>query len=73
MQTARTTRKQQIINHLTSGRTLTQGEAIVLGYGTRLAARIKDLRTEGHKIVTSMKFDIHGIPYAEYRLIERRA
>jgi hypothetical protein len=67
------TRKQQIISHLTSGRTLTQGEAIVLGYGTRLAARIKDLRNEGHKIVTSMKFDIHGIPYAEYRLIERRA
>lgn len=66
------TRKQQVLTHLLSGRTLTQGEATVLGYGTRLAARVRDLRRDGHKIVTTNKFDIHGIPYGEYRLISRK-
>lgn len=67
------TRIAQVLRHLTSGKSLTQGEAIILGYGTRLAAHIHDLRGKGHTIVTTMKEDLHGFPYAEYRLVTRRA
>lgn len=62
------TRYDQVLNHLTSGRSLTQGEAITLGYGTRLAATIHDLKKRGHKIETVSKRDLKGIPYAEYQL-----
>ncbi|CAB4139292.1 Helix-turn-helix domain containing protein [uncultured Caudovirales phage] len=65
----RPTRKSQVLTHLLSGRTLTQGEATVLGYGTRLAARVLDLKRDGHNIQTKMKFDIHGNPYGEYKLL----
>ena len=67
------TRLEQVLAHLITGKSLTQGEAIVLGYGTRLAATVHDLRGKGHTIVTTMKEDIHGAPYAEYRLVTRRA
>lgn len=62
------TRYAQVLNHLTSGRSLTQGEAFVLGYGTRLAATIHDLRKRGHKIDSRVKHDLNGRPYSEYRL-----
>ena len=65
-------RKQRILNHLLTGRSLTQGEAIVLGYGLRLAARINELKAAGHRIRTVLKYDINGIQYAEYSLVTRR-
>lgn len=65
------TRYEQVLNHLTSGRSLTQGEALVLGYGTRLAATVHALKKRGHNIVTTMKEDLHGYPYAEYSLVIR--
>lgn len=67
------TRYDQVLNHLTSGRTLTQGEALVLGYGTRLAATIHALKKRGHNIVTTMKEDLNGYPYAEYSLVTRNS
>lgn len=66
-------RCDQLLKFLTTGRTITQGEAIVLGFGTRLAATVHDLRGAGHNVVTSMKEDCHGNPYAEYRLVTRKA
>ncbi len=65
------TRYDQVLNHLTSGRSLTQGEATVLGYGTRLAATIHDLKGRGHNITSTIKKDLNGRPYAEYRLVTR--
>jgi hypothetical protein len=66
------TRNDQVLSHLLSGRTITQGEAIVLGYGTRLASTIHRLRGKGHNIVTAMKEDLSGIEYAEYSLVQRK-
>ena len=44
------TQRAQILNHLQSGASLTQCEALNL-YGVgRLAARIQELRAEGHDI-----------------------
>lgn len=67
------TRYDQVLNHLLSGKTLSQGEALVLGYGTRLAATVHDLKKRGHNIVTSMKRDINGAPYADYSLVTRNS
>ncbi len=66
-------RLDQVLTHLLSGKSLTQGEGIVLGYGTRVAASVHALRDRGHNIVTTMKEDLKGFPYAEYRLVTRRA
>ena len=65
------TRIDQVIRHLSTGRTLTQGEATILGYGTRLAATIHDIKRKGHNVVTTIKHDINGYPYAEYKLVTR--
>lgn len=65
-------RCDQLLRFLTTGRTITQGEAIVLGFGTRLAATVHDLRGAGHNVVTTMKEDCHGNSYAEYRLVTRK-
>lgn len=62
-------RQQMVLNHLLTGRSLTQGEAILLGYGTRLAAKIHRLKGKGYKICTVMKYDINDIPYAKYSLV----
>ena len=57
-----------VLAHLTRGSHLTPLEAIGL-YGIyRLAARIYDLRTAGHKINTVVKNDTRGRPYARYTL-----
>lgn len=64
-------RCQQLLTFLLSGRSITQGEAIIIGFGTRLAATVHDLRGLGHDVKTVMKEDIHGNPYAEYRLVTR--
>lgn len=60
-----------VLSHLVSGKTLTQGEAILLGFGMRLAVTIDRLRGEGHKIQTTMKTDSNGHQYGEYKLVVR--
>lgn len=57
-------------SHLTSGKTITQLEALGL-YGLfRLAARIKELRNKGWNITTEMRDDPNGSKYAVYKLAE---
>ena len=69
------TQTQQILNHLksidpttreTNG--LTALEAIGLYRCYRLAARVNDLRDEGHKITSIRKTDRTGKTYAKYFL-----
>lgn len=66
-----TPRLKAVLDHLLRGLTLTQGEAMILGYGTRLSDFIHRLRARGHDIRLTMKEDIHGRPYGEYRLVTR--
>jgi hypothetical protein len=58
-----------IFRHLRSGKTLTPLEAMLLFGSMRLAARIKDLRDEGFQIETTIKEDVRGVKYAEYRMV----
>jgi len=54
--------------HLTSGKTITQLEALGL-YGLfRLAARVKELRNKDWNISTEMRKDPNGSTYAVYKL-----
>ena len=54
--------------HLTSGKSITQLEALGL-YGLfRLAARIKELRDKGWDISTEIRNDPNGSSYAAYTL-----
>jgi hypothetical protein len=67
--------KQQgdrILNHLVSGKSITQLEAFGVYRIFRLAARIHELKSKGHKIVTTMHKDETGKPYAEYSLVTAR-
>ncbi len=61
----------KVLAFLTSGKTLTQGEALLLGFGTRLASHIDRLRKRGHKINMVLKRDINGRTYGEYSLATR--
>lgn len=60
-----------IKEHLRSGLSLTQLEAIGLYSAFRLAARIHELKAQGWDIVTTIKHDITGTEYAEYRLSQQ--
>lgn len=64
---------EQILMHMRNHKgTITNHEAIEMGC-YRLAARIGDLRSAGHKIVTEIKrYEYEGkhYQYAEYHLIE---
>ena len=71
--TSKRTRYDQVLNHLLSGHSLTQGEAIMLGFGTRLAATVYTLKKRGHNIVTKMKTDSNGYDYADYSLVTRNS
>lgn len=51
-------------------RTISPLEALGLYGMFRLAARIKELRDRGWSIITDMKEDPNGKPYAVYRLNE---
>jgi hypothetical protein len=60
--------KETLLKHLLAGKTITPLKAMmVYGIG-RLAARVRDLREEGHNIVTTIQQDERGHDYAEYRL-----
>lgn len=64
------TKMDHLREHLRSGRSITQLEALGV-YGIfRLAARILDLKNKGWKIVTEMKRDPNGSQYACYKLAE---
>ena len=61
------TQKQQIKEHLLSGRPLTSWEAIEKWHCTRLAAVIDVLKKEGINIQSTMKKNFNtGKRYAEY-------
>lgn len=56
--------------HLRSGKSITQLEAIGLYSLFRLAARVHELKKQGWNIVTNVKRDANGSEYAEYTLVE---
>ena len=58
------TQSQAILEHLKAGKTISPIEALNLYGSFRLAARISDLRKEGHNIVTEGKDQ-----WAVYRLV----
>jgi hypothetical protein len=63
-----TSQNDKIIKHLKMGKTISPLEAMgVLGV-YRLAARIFELRQDGHNIVKTIKDDGQGRTYAEYYL-----
>ena len=59
---------QQILEHLESGETLTPAEALQSFGCFRLAARIADLRRDGHDIETILIRNGRAA-YASYRLV----
>lgn len=60
--------KEILLKHLVAGKTITPLKAMMV-YGVgRLASRIRELREEGHNIVTTIHKDERGHDYAEYRL-----
>jgi hypothetical protein len=58
----------KILAHLKTGAHITPLEAIGLFGAFRLAARINELRTKGHDIVTDVRSDGNGRTYARYLL-----
>lgn len=64
----KTTKIDLLKDHLRSGKTITQLEAIGLYSLFRLAARVHELKAQGWNITTTMKRDHNGSEYAEYRL-----
>ena len=63
---------KMVLDHLESGKGLTSMGAISLFKITRLSARIKDLRDQGHDIQSEMKSssDSSFGKHAEYTLIK---
>ena len=58
-----------ILNHLKSGNELNPMLALERFGCMRLAARIADLRSDGHNIETTVKKGHNGKVYASYRLV----
>ncbi len=65
-----TTKIALLKEHLRSGKTITQLEAIGLYSLFRLAARVHELKAKGWNIITTEKRDANGSVYAEYHLGE---
>lgn len=65
--------KQKILNHLRAHGCITAADAVSKFKCYRLAARISELRAEGHNIISDDK-DAEGNPvnYAIYRLKEEK-
>jgi hypothetical protein len=61
----KTSQTEAILEHLKSGKTITPIEALNLYGSFRLAARISDLRQQGHNIITEGKDQ-----WAVYRLVD---
>jgi len=58
------TQTEAILKHLQTGQTLTALQCLQNGWGMRCAARIIELRREGHNIITEGKDQ-----WAVYRLV----
>jgi hypothetical protein len=67
------TQTKILLDHLRSGRSITQLEAIGLYRVFNLKGRINDLRKDGHEIVTDMTTDTTGKRYARYRLVQPKS
>jgi hypothetical protein len=67
-----TTKTDRVIAYLTSGRSLTQLEAISLFSLFRLSSVILNLRRQGFNIKTNLKVDVNGTEYAEYALVTKK-
>ena len=69
---ARQSQREQILQYLKNGNSITQMEAIELFGCTRLAARINELRDEGYPIKSKMisSKNRYGVPmsYCEYSI-----
>ena len=63
-----TGQNKAILNYLESGKSLNPMEALIQFGCFRLAARIGDLRKEGHDIHTEMYSEENGKKYAVYSL-----
>lgn len=66
----KTTKIDLLREHLKSGKSITQLEAIGLYSLFRLAARVHELKAKGWNIITTEKRDANGSTYAEYTLGE---
>ena len=64
------TQKNKILNHLRKYNGLTSYEAFHMYRITRLAARIFNLREDGHVINTEKVFHDDGTYFANYHLIK---
>lgn len=64
------TKIELLKEHLRSGKSITQLEAIGLYSLFRLAARVHELKKQGWNIITNEKRDANGSVYAEYYLGE---
>lgn len=64
-----TPQAQKVLKHLKRKKSITPLEAIGV-YGIyRLAARIFEIRSAGHDVITLMNKDEQDRPYARYRLV----
>lgn len=61
-----------VLDHLRS-KPITPRTALRLYGCFRLAARIHDLRQDGHQIITRKVLNEEGNPYAEYHLLRQAA
>tara|TARA_B100000530_G_scaffold251873_1_gene165998 strand:+ start:27 stop:368 length:342 start_codon:yes stop_codon:yes gene_type:complete len=64
----KTSQNDRILKHLKLGKTISPLEAMGVFGVYRLAARIFELRQDGHEIVKTIKDDGQGRTYAEYSL-----
>ena len=62
------TQKIEILTHLQQGKSISAAEAVTVYSCYRLAARINDLRRDGHEIKSVVKTDMNGKRYARYSL-----
>jgi hypothetical protein len=60
---------KQILEYLKEGHTISPAEALIRCGCFRLAARINDLRNQGHEIKSEMRKDTNGKRYARYSLV----
>lgn len=63
-----TPQARQVLNHLEKRGSISPMEAIITYGITRLAARIFELREIGITVLTNLKRDENGKPYARYTL-----
>lgn len=64
------THKRQILAHMRKGLTITAGQALALFRCSRLAARIFDLKADGHNINSTRVKTPSGKWVAQYSLVQ---